>query len=90
MSYSTDGDRLIVVAANGGAPTNPAWYHNLLANPEVIVELGGDTFQARATIAPEPERTRLFNQHTASRPNFLEFQRNTTRQLPVIILTRIG
>lgn len=90
MSYSTDGDRIIVVAANGGAPTNPAWYHNLLANPAVTVELGGDTFRARATVAPEPERTRLFNQHAANRPNFLEFQRQTTRPLPVVILERIN
>ncbi|MFN8514375.1 MAG: nitroreductase family deazaflavin-dependent oxidoreductase [Thermomicrobiales bacterium] len=90
MSYSTDGDRIIVVAANGGAPTNPAWYHNLLANPQVTVELGGDTYQARATIAAEPERTRHFAQHAASRPNFLEFQSKTTRQLPVVILERIG
>ena len=90
MSYSTDGDRIIVVAANGGAPTNPAWYHNLLANPQVTVELGGDTYQAHATITPEPERTRHFAQHAASRPNFLEFQSKTTRQLPVVILERIG
>lgn len=90
MSYSTDGDRIIVIAANGGAPTNPAWYHNLLANPQVTVELSGDTYQARATVAPEPERTRLFAQHAASRPNFLDFQSKTTRQLPVIILERIS
>lgn len=90
MSYSTDNDCLIVVAANGGAPTNPAWYHNLLANPEVTVERGTDTFRARATVATEPERTHLFNQHAASRPNFIEFQSKTTRQLPVIILERIS
>jgi deazaflavin-dependent oxidoreductase (nitroreductase family) len=90
MSYSTDGDRIVVVAANGGTPTNPAWYHNLLANPEATVELGGDIFRVRATVAPEPERTRLFNQHAANRPNFLEFQRNTARQLPVIILERVS
>ena len=82
--------RFVVVASNGGSPTHPAWYHNLIANPVVTVELGGDTFRARATVAPEPERTRLFDQHAASRPNFLDFQSKTTRQLPVIILERIS
>ena len=90
MSYSTDGDRVIVVAANGGAPTNPHWYHNLVANPEVTVELGGETFRARASVAAEPERTRLFEQHATSRPNFVEFQGKTTRRLPVVVLERVG
>lgn len=89
MSYTRDGERIVVVAAAGGSPRHPAWYHNLLAHPEVTVEVGGDQFQARATVAPEPERSRLFAQHTAQRPNFSEFQRLTTRQLPVVILERI-
>ena len=90
MSYSTDGERLVVVAAKGGAPTNPDWYHNLVTHPEVTVELGAETFRARASVAAEPERTRLFDQHVALRPNFAEFQRLTTRQLPVVILERLG
>ncbi len=89
MSYSTDGARLIVVAANGGAATNPGWYHNLIANPEVTVELGTETFRARASVAAEPERTRLFAQHVALRPNFAEFQRQTVRHLPVVVLERL-
>ena len=89
LTYSTDGDHLIIVAAKGGAPTNPDWYHNLVAHPEVTVEVGPETFRARATVSTEPERARLFNQHTAARPNFLEFQNRTTRQLPVIVLERI-
>ena len=90
VTFSTDGDRLIIVAANGGAPTNPHWYHNLVAHTEVTVEVGTETFQARAVVATEPERTRLFNQHAARRPNFIEFQRKTARRLPVIILERVG
>ena len=90
MSYSTDGTRLIVVAANGGAATNPGWYHNLIANPEVTVELRAEIFRARASVAAEPERTRLFAQHVALRPNFAEFQRQTARHLPVVVLERLG
>jgi deazaflavin-dependent oxidoreductase (nitroreductase family) len=90
MSYSTDGARLVVVAAKGGAPINPDWYHNLLAHPEVTVELGGESFRARALVAGAPERARLFAQHVALRPNFAEFQRQTMRQLPVVILERLG
>jgi deazaflavin-dependent oxidoreductase (nitroreductase family) len=89
MSYSTDGDRVIVVAANGGAAANPDWYHNLVANPVVTVELGGEAFKARATVAAEPERSRIFEQHATSRPNFVEFQGKTTRRLPVVVLERI-
>ena len=87
--YTTDGDRLIVIASNAGAPTNPDWYHNLVANPQVTVEVGTEQFQAHATVAAEPERTRLFEQMSAQRPGFAEYQRNTTRVIPVIVLTRI-
>lgn len=89
MSYSPDESRLVVIAANGGAATNPGWYHNVVANPEVTVELGTETFRARASVAAEPERARLFEQHVALRPNFAEFQRQTTRQLPVVVLQRL-
>jgi deazaflavin-dependent oxidoreductase (nitroreductase family) len=89
MSYTRDGDHLIVVAAAGGAPQHPAWYHNLVATPEVTVEVGGERFQASATVASGTERERLFAQHAAARPNFVEFQRQTTRQLPVIVLDRL-
>lgn len=90
MSYSADGARLIVVAANNGADTDPAWLRNLVAHPAVTVELGGETFQARATVAAGPERDRLFARHVAARPNFAAFQRQTARQLPVVVLTRAG
>lgn len=88
MSYTRDGERIIVVAAAGGAPQHPAWYHNLVANPEVTVEVGGERFQAHASIARGAERARLFAQHAEQRPNFVEYQRQTTRQLPVVVLER--
>ncbi|HEY8600061.1 MAG TPA: nitroreductase family deazaflavin-dependent oxidoreductase [Thermomicrobiales bacterium] len=89
MSYTTDGERIVVVAAAGGASNHPAWYHNLVANPEVTVEVGGEVFRARATVVSEPERSRIFAQHAAQRPNFNDYQQRTTRQLPVVVLVRI-
>src|SRR5579884_2279122 len=65
VAYSTDGDRLVVVASKGGAPTNPDWYVNLRANSIVTVELGTERFQARARVAEGRERERLYAQHAA-------------------------
>src|SRR5512136_1414132 len=79
VAYTTDGDRLVIIASKGGAPTNPDWYYNIVANPLVTVEVGTEQFQVRATVAAEPERTRLFNQMAAERPNFAEYQLKTTR-----------
>ena len=84
-----DGDRYVIIASKSGAPVNPDWYYNLVANPLVTVEYGTETFKARATVATEPERTRLYNQMAADRPTFAEYQTKTTRAIPVIILTRI-
>ena len=89
VAYTRDGDRFVVMASKGGAPTNPDWYYNLVAQPLVTVEVGTEQFQARATIAAEPERTRLFNQMAAIMPNFAEYQHKTTRLIPVVVLTPI-
>jgi deazaflavin-dependent oxidoreductase (nitroreductase family) len=90
MAYTTDGDRYVVIASKGGAPSNPDWYYNLVANPLVTVEVGMEQFHARAMIPAEPERTRLYDQMAAARPNFAEYQRKTTRSIPVIVLTRMS
>ena len=84
-----DGDRYEIFASKAGAPTNPDWYHNLLAHPLVTVEVGTEQFQAQAAIASEPERTRLFNKMVEVMPAFAEYQRKTTRVIPVITLTRV-
>ena len=84
-----DGDRYVIVASKGGAPINPDWYYNLVANPLVTVEYGTETFKARAAVATDTERTRLYNRMAAERPTFAEYQTKTTRVIPVIILTRI-
>ena len=90
VAYSTDGDRLIVLASKGGAPTNPDWYFNLVANPVVTVEQGAETFQARASLANEDEYERLYSQHAALMPGFAEYRTKTTRKIPVIVLERIS
>ena len=86
LTYSTDGDRLIVVAAAVGSPKHPAWYHNLLAHPTLIVELNGEQYRMNAVIAEGLEREQLFNQHAKLVPVILEYQEIATRQLPVVIL----
>ena len=83
-----DGQRWVVIASKGGASTNPDWYHNLLANPLVTVEIGTDCFHARASIAPEPERTRLYAKMVAVMPGFGDYEKRTTRKIPVVVLTR--
>jgi deazaflavin-dependent oxidoreductase (nitroreductase family) len=90
LVYTTDGDRMVIMASKGGAPTNPDWYHNVVANPVVTIEVGSEQFQARARIAEGPERERLFNQMTQQLPNFAEYQQKTTRQIPVVVLERMS
>src|SRR5258705_6799928 len=68
LTYSKDGDRLVVAASAGGAPKPPSWYHNGLANPVVDVEAGGEAFKARATERTGAEHDRLWAQHVAWRP----------------------
>lgn len=87
VAYIADGERLVVVASKGGAPTNPDWYYNVVANPEVSVERGTEQFKARATVAPEPERSRLYDRMVSVNPGFAEYQRNTERIIPVVVLT---
>ncbi len=90
VAYSRDGDHLVIIASKAGGPTNPDWYHNLLANPIVTVELGNERFQAKASVAEGQERERLYDQHATLMPGFAEYKQKTTRQIPVILLDRIG
>lgn len=89
LAYTTDGDRLVVIASKAGAPTHPDWYYNLQAQPLVTVEVGAERFSARASITEGAERERLFAQMAAQLPNFAGYQEKTTRQLPVIVLERL-
>jgi deazaflavin-dependent oxidoreductase (nitroreductase family) len=86
---SRDGDRVVIIASKGGAPTNPDWYHNMIANPTVTVELpGGDTFEASVHEATGDERDRLYAAQAAIMPFFADYQANTERTIPVLVLTR--
>ncbi len=90
LNFSTDGDRLVVIASKGGSPTHPDWYRNLVANPEVTVELGTETFRARASTAQEPERTRLFDHQAAQMPFFDAYRKQVdARQIPVVVFERL-
>jgi deazaflavin-dependent oxidoreductase (nitroreductase family) len=90
LNYSTDGDRLVVIASKGGSPTHPDWYRNLVANPEVTIEVGTERFRARAMTAQEPERTRLFDQQAAIMPFFDGYRRQVTaREIPVVVFERV-
>ncbi len=86
--YTKDGDHLVIIASKGGAPTSPDWYHNLVAHREVVVEVPGETYPARARVAEEPERERLFRAQAALMPNFAEYEKATTRKIPVVVLER--
>jgi deazaflavin-dependent oxidoreductase (nitroreductase family) len=86
LNFSVDGDRLVVIASKGGSASHPSWYANLVAHPEVTIELGAETFQARASTAEEPERTRLFDQQAAEMTFFAGYRKRVkTRQIPVVV-----
>jgi deazaflavin-dependent oxidoreductase (nitroreductase family) len=88
MMYLPDGDRLLVFASKGGAPTNPDWYTNLLVNPDVEVEVGTEQFSARAEAVEGPERDRLYAEQATLYPGFADYEKKTERIIPVVALTR--
>src|SRR5262245_21468724 len=90
LVYTTDGDRIVIIASFAGAPKNPSWYHNLVAHPEVPIEVGSERFRAKATVTSGEERQRLFNRQAEQMPIFTDYQKKTTRQIPVLVLTRIN
>lgn len=90
LAYHRDRGRYVVIASMGGAPRHPAWYHNLLANPEAELEVGTEKFRVRATLVPTgPERDRLFAQQAAIMPGFWEYEKKTTRVIPAVVLERV-
>ena len=88
LTYVPDGDRYIVTAGNAGSDRHPAWYHNLIANPEATVEVGRESFTTVAVIAAETEREGLHALFAAAYPVLDDYQAQTSRQIPVVILTR--
>ncbi|MGO9181063.1 MAG: nitroreductase family deazaflavin-dependent oxidoreductase [Candidatus Limnocylindrales bacterium] len=90
LVYTRDGGQYVILGSKGGAPTHRAWYQNLLANPIVTVEVGGETFRARARVTEGAERERLFEQHATVNPGFRDYQQRTSRVIRVVVLERIG
>jgi len=86
LVYLPDNDRFIIFASKAGAPTNPDWYHNLVAHPQVTIEVGTETLSVTATVVNGEERDRLFNKQAEISPGFADYQAKTTRQIPVIAL----
>jgi deazaflavin-dependent oxidoreductase (nitroreductase family) len=83
-----EGGDLIVIASAAGAPRHPAWYHNLLTNPQFDVEVGTSTFPVKATVLEGEERATVWDTIVAERPGFGEYQEKTTRVIPVVRLSR--
>jgi deazaflavin-dependent oxidoreductase (nitroreductase family) len=87
MMFHRDGDRLLVIASNAGAPRHPDWYHNLVAHPDVSVELTGVSFPATAVVLRGEERDRVFAGIVEKYPFFADHQANVRRTIPVVALT---
>ena len=90
LMYVMDGERFVIFASKRGAPTNPDWYHNLVTQPEVTVEVGGETFPARAVVTSAEERRRIFDAAALQYPFLVDLQAGTSRRIPVIALERAG
>jgi deazaflavin-dependent oxidoreductase (nitroreductase family) len=90
LVYLPDGKRIVIFASKAGAPTNPDWFYNLRANPLVTVEVGAETYQARAVIIEGEERDRLYAAQVKRFSAFGEYEAKTTRKIPVIALERVS
>jgi deazaflavin-dependent oxidoreductase (nitroreductase family) len=88
--YLPDGERMVIFASKAGAPTNPGWYHNLLAHPTATVEVGTEAVEVEASVTSGEERERLFAAQVEWMPTFADYAEKTTREIPVIALTRRG
>ena len=89
LVYFGEGDRIFIFASKAGAPENPAWYHNLVANPRVKVEVGTETFEVNARVLTGAERDGIYAKQAAKMENFAEYEAKTTRTIPVIELERV-
>ncbi len=88
LIYEQDGDRLVLIASKGGAPTHPGWYRNLRAHPEVEVQVRDEVFRARARTATGAERERLWKLAARQWPDYDAYATRTDRTIPVVVLER--
>ena len=89
LIYGTSGDSYLVIASQGGAPKHPAWFHNLVEQPEVYVQVKGDRFHAQARTATPEERPELWRTMAEIWPAYDDYQRKTDREIPVVVLERV-
>ncbi len=87
LIYTTDGASYVVTAADGGSERHPGWYHNILADPTVTIEVGEHVYEGTATEPLGDERDRLYAERIVATPRFAEYQAKTDRQIPIILLT---
>jgi deazaflavin-dependent oxidoreductase (nitroreductase family) len=90
VTYHRDGDAWIIAASKSGAPENPSWYYNLLANPTATAEIDNEIVRVRAREVTGDERDRLWNDHVAQLPEFGEYPKKTDRVIPMLVLERAG
>ena len=88
LAFTREGDDVFVIASKGGAPKHPAWFHNVVANPIVTVEVEGERYQAWARVADGDEHDRLYAKQAERMPTFWEYQERTERRIPVVVLER--
>jgi deazaflavin-dependent oxidoreductase (nitroreductase family) len=88
LVYTRDGDGYVVIASKGGAPEDPQWFRNLVADPDVVIEVGAEQFPARARVAEGEERDRLFRAQADLMPNFDDYAKATSRVIPVVVFER--
>lgn len=89
LVYRLDDDRYILVASNAGASSHPAWYLNLLANPQVLLQIGAEQFTAQARTATDEEKARLWGPWVSALPQYEQYQAKTSRDIPMVIVERI-
>jgi deazaflavin-dependent oxidoreductase (nitroreductase family) len=89
LYYGRDGDRYVLVASDGGKRTDPAWYHNLVANPAVVVQVRDEIFGAVARLADPDERPRLWELMLGVFPTYAAYEKKARRELPVVVLERV-
>lgn len=90
LIYITDGERLVVAAAYAGSDTDPAWWRNLRVHPRAVAQINNDTFAVEAETAPAERRPDLWRRLVEMYPYFTEYQQRTTREIPVVVLTRVA
>lgn len=90
LVYTKDGDLYVVVASKGGADTNPDWFGNLKINSKADIEVGDEKFRVDAEIVDEAKRQKIYAKHAKRYPGFIEYQKQTHRKIPVVLLKRIN